>query len=398
MKYFGIYTFIISIAFLISTSCSKGDIPISTETKKHEIFIYNGMLSFESYDHLNAELLMFSELSNQEKEKWLNKYSIATYGSIFRKVIEKEDSISEYMFSLTKEEQETYLNQPQIHSDIYNHSMKMGIIKNVYEDDNTYFDVNLVDNTYSDFINLDGKIRIGNDILSINDCEKSLYLDINYETDIPEKARFIKLPIIDKEKIYLKSQDPHNWSEVKAAILYDRNWLGRNQKKVWAEIEGQSYLSKWLEGMTDYCSNTMHTDFVLKAYAQKRNFWGNFVFSGNFSPKVEMTGTWSYDFYYWNEQHSSWNDFKCGWYDYQKTRGTLLPNYHCYPIPNIYCRRSPLNISDYGNSWKMTVAPHGVLGSSIVTGQDGLWWAQAIRMLSMNITIKIDGYPFYFTK
>lgn len=382
---------ICAIAFY---SCSKEE-PIIADSNSPEVQIYNGMLAFESYDHLISEILIFSNLTGYEKNKWLNDFGIETYGKIFREVIRKEDSISNYLFSLPVQEQEVYLELPQIHSDFYIESINKGYIKIVQDDDNAYFDLNLADKAYAEFLNLEGKIRIGDDVLIINECEVILMVDVNYNQDIPEEARVIELPVFDRESIPLKSSDPHNWSEVKQAISYAPNWLGTNQKRVWAEIEGYSYLGTSIQGMTDWCSSTMHTTFKLKAYSQKRNFWGNFVFSGDFNPLVEMTGTWSYDYQYWNEYHSSWNTFQCGYYSYQRTTGTLLPNYYCYPNPDILCKRSPINESYYGNGWELPVAPHGILSHTIVSN---LWWAGAVRMISMNITIKIDNKPFYFNR
>jgi hypothetical protein len=41
----------------------------------------------------------------------------------------------------------------------------------------------------------------------------------NYELEIPEEARLVKLPVPDKEKVLLKSNDPHNWFEIKAIAI-----------------------------------------------------------------------------------------------------------------------------------------------------------------------------------
>jgi hypothetical protein len=67
----------------------------------------------------------------------------------------------------------------------------MGIIQEIKADDNEYFDLNLSDKKYADFLNLDGKVMIGNDIMSINECEKKIYINANLFESLRTKQKFL---------------------------------------------------------------------------------------------------------------------------------------------------------------------------------------------------------------
>jgi hypothetical protein len=133
---------------------------------------------------------LYKQLSKSEKNKWNKKNGIETYGNIFSEVIDTEDSISDYYMSLPIEEQEYYLTQPQVHSEIYEKSLNDGLIKVVSEDNNEYFDINLVDKVYADFVNLKGELMIGDDIYIIDGCEKKIYVGaaisdcLNYNVEV----------------------------------------------------------------------------------------------------------------------------------------------------------------------------------------------------------------------
>ena len=337
-----------------------------------------------------------NELSFNEKDQWFEKFGLTTYGRIFTKVMLAEDSISNYFESLPPEKQEFFRSKPQIYSDIYKDALDKGMIKVVTEPDNSYFDVNLFDKTSADFVSLDGKIKIGNTVYQFNDCETRIYTDVKDE-ELKLLADFKPLILDGRLNENLKSMDAYNWSENKNPWYYDHNWLGNPRKKIWAEILGESYMNISFEDETSTCCRSVYSNFVLKGFAQKRNFWGNFVFSGDFVPLIEMEGSWDYEYGYWNYDYNPNDNCLCGYYSSHMSLGhNDFPNYYCTPIHSSYCPTSPIDDSSYGNGWQHSVSPTGIFSYIIA---DGLWWYRAFSVYNIGITITIDGqddHAFHF--
>jgi hypothetical protein len=134
----------------------------------------------------------------------------------------------------------------------------------------------------------------------------------------------------------------------------------------------------------------------LKAYAQSRNFWGNFVF-GNWSPLVKFSGTWNYRHTSWYRDEPALGDqCLCGYQSTDDTDGyNNFPSYSCFPNPDYMCGTSPLNYEDYGNGYILPVTPDGIFPYS--WGDGGMWWSRPISVYNANITIKIDTQSFVFT-
>jgi hypothetical protein len=371
---------------------------ISDKEVKENVKVKDGMYVFEDYKHLRKTSILYKHLSKEEKNKWNNEYGVETYGTVFSKVISAEDSISDFYMSLPLEKQKDILKQPQVHSEIYKNSLKKGLIKKVSDDNNEYFDINLVEKVFSDFINLKGEFMIGDDLYIIDGCEKKVFLDVAFEDVNVANAEMIVLKTMNERNPMFKSADNVNdWSQVSEVKYYDKNWRGKYKKKVWAEIEGVSYLSEWMDGRTSDCSDYVHCDFILKAYARKRNFWGNYVISGNFWPKVEFSGTWDYTSTHWaDDNNPAKPDYcLCGYYNKVVHHGGF-PEYSCYPNENYMCETSPLDYTDYGNGYELPVAPHGHFRYDDIFNWP-YWWARPIDVYSADIDITIDGKLFNFT-
>jgi hypothetical protein len=287
---------------VIFTSCSEKNIEEMPANKtKVDVYVVNNMFAFQDSSHINRTIASFNKLSEKEKEEWYENYGIETYGHIFRKVIQQEDSISNYYFNLPEDKQMYFRSLPQVHSDQYKYALNKGVVKVVKTDDNEYFDINLIDRKYADFLNLDGKVIIGNNIISINECEEKVYFDaINCSSPI-DLSKFENVTIRTSESLKkeLKSGDPYNWSSTSTPRYYDKNFLGNYTKKTWAEIDGSSHLRIAFTDESSTCSRSVYCIFDLKSYAQKMNFWGNYVFT-NWTPTVIFNGTWSY-------KHVSWD-------------------------------------------------------------------------------------------
>jgi len=384
---------ILLISFIVFYSCNNTETTNFEEISEPQVYVTDGMFVFQSNEHIVAEMQKLNKLSFEKREQWFEKFGITTFGSVFTKVMLAEDSISNYFESLPSEEQDYYRSKPQIFSDLYKSALDNGIIKIVRESNSSYFDINLYDKTYADFINLDGKIKIGNNLYQISECETKIYTGVN-DKDLKDLTGLKPLIISRETEDNLKSVQASDWSEVKSPIYYDNNWLGNPRKKVWAEMLGESYMNISFEDETTSCCRSVYSNFVLKGFAQKKNFWGNFVFSGDFNPLIEMEGSWDYQYVYWNYDYDPNDSCLCGYYSSQKTYGyNDFPNYYCTPIHTNYCPTSPIDMSLYGNGWQPSVSPTGIFSYTVA---DGLWWARAFRVYNIDITITIDEYDFNF--
>lgn len=386
---------VISFPLFVSLACNKieiSDDEFGVYDPKVEVF--DDMFEFESFEHIEKVKYELNQLSFKEREQWFEKYNIDTYGRVFTQIMLAEDSISNYYEKLSLEDQQYYRSLPQVHSKEYQNAMDKGLIKLKIEGNNKFFDINLFDKSNADFVNLDGKIKIGQHIYYISECEIYIY-DNSQIKDSKNFQQTKPIMIINEEKLSeLKSVNENNWSEIKQPIYYDYNWLGSPRKKIWAEISGVSYLNLYFEDETSTCCRSVYSNFVLKGFAQKKNFWGNFVFSGDFNPLIEITGSWDYQYSYWSYDNNPNDNRLCGYYSSHMSYGyNDFPSYYCTPIHSAYCPTSPINMSLYGNGWQPSVSPTGIFSYTIA---NGLWWAAPFSVYNIDITISIDGYPFNF--
>jgi hypothetical protein len=386
----------IPILVLILSACNDVNSErINSNETENVIYIKDNMFVFQNNSQLNETLMSFDKLSEKEKKEWHKKYGIQTYGQIFREIIKKEDSISTYYFSLSEQQQQYFRNKPQVYSDLYKEALAKGIIKIVKEKDNEYFDLNLIDKKYAEFTNLDGKVIIGNNILSIDGCEEKIYLNaIEGSSKIDyTKLKSTLLKTNDETDNKLKSDDIYSWSQISDPEYYDPGLLG-NRKKVWAEIEGSSHLALVIAGETTTCARWVYCIFDLKGYAQKRNFWGNFVF-GNWSTNITFDASWNYEHYSWDVDAQPGDNCLCGYYDSEIATGyNNFPAYGCYPNPATLCPTSPYYEEAVGNGCIRPLTPEGMIPYEF--GNGGFWWARPIKVFDASVIITIDGKVFEF--
>ncbi len=370
---------------MVFSSCDENNSKNEVKPDETEAIVYvkDNMLVFQDYAHINSEIAKFNKLSINDKRKWLKSYGVETYGQVFRDVMEKEDSISNYYSNLPEEDQKYFLSQPQVYSELYKQTLDKGIIKVVRTSDNEYFDLNLVNKKYADFLNLNGRLVIGKDIISVSECEEKIFIDAIANLSEIDYSKLKSLTLKESNTLKSVNDNESDWSQTSSPIYYDKNFLGKNTKKVWAEIEGSSRLIPSLyseyNDETSYWAKNLTCTFELKAYAQSRNFWGNFVF-GNWSTEVIFDAEWSY------------------WYAYQFP-GSLdqitcyddFPSYSCTPNPDYVCPTSPYYEVGMGNGYIQPLSPDG---SWQKNGE--AYFVRPINISTYDINIWIDGKKFEF--
>jgi hypothetical protein len=155
--------------------------------------------------------------------------------------------------------------------------------------------------------------------------------------------------VYDKNKLKSTSDwDIVNWTQNMDFYQFDKNWKGNYTKrvKVWIDGHSEPYGTPEHSGCYEYLNCT----FVLRAEAQKKNFWGNWVY-GDYFPVLTFSADW-YS-HYWVFTNVTYG---CGLYDTS------------YPYVSSGNRTSPISNENIGgvNNAFINLTPHGVYRSSPV--------------------------------
>lgn len=365
--------------FLIQ-SCETDSISDSSKTDPilqidHEEFIpsfdvnvINGMLSFESKLAFDVTKLEIATANRKAVNNWEKRLGIKTPANIFYEVMLAEDSISSYYENLPESEQEYWRNQEPMHSDIYYASLSSKNLTLVPDGEGgKYFDLNLFDRTAAGVINSEGFVMVEGQIFQytsnafkmitdgdINKIEVIKSINNNYVKDniVVEVYSGDRL----KSTLYDWSND---WTQTMLDIPtinkewyeFDKNWRGKYQKRVKVWIDGHS---EPYGDFDDYCAQYINCTFILRAEAQKRNFWGNWVY-GDYIPNLTFNASWTYS--YKDYSNDPYITYGCGVY---QTTKTSVPAYSCTANPSYMCPTSPYSvISEPANNAYFNLTPHG---------------------------------------
>lgn len=322
MKYKIIQSLYILLAFSI-LSCHKEQIFDKETTTGNEslvdvfkpsteINIKNGMLVFESIDDLHVVLTEMRNSTPKSIDLWEKEMGIKTPAGVFNDVINAEDSISFYYENLSESEQAYWRNQPQVHSNVYSEALKNGLIQIVPDGEGgTYFQLNLADNSMAGVVNLNGLVMVDRQIFQYTaaaikiikdgDHEKVVLLN-DFEDDFEDDTYILFDYTTTPDQSEQRNVSPgYNWTQA-------NNWQSTGNKtrvKVW--VDGHS---KGVVTYGDYCASTVNVHYVLRAEAQRKNFWGNWVYSNNYWPSLAFYAHWSYVF-------RLYEGTSCGVYHYE---------------------------------------------------------------------------------
>jgi hypothetical protein len=320
-----------------------------------EISLTNGMLVFETQEDLYATIAEMNSVNRQSLDLWEKQLGIQTPASIFNAVINAEDSISNYYESLPESEQSFWRNQQPIHSEIYLQALEKGIIHLVPDGESgVYFELNLFDKSMASLVNIDGLVVAEGQIykfmpnsvkvITDGDVEKiEMLISTNNLNDNDNIIVFEHSK--DEGQNDLKSVDPgYNWTQ-------DQGWKStgsRTRVKVWIDGHSEAYLG----AIFSHCAQFLQVTYTVRAQAQKKNFWGNWVYSNDYWPSLTFYAEWSYNY----------RSYAC---DPYITSGCGI--YHCeYSyVPPSGSQQAPCNYSipSYNNAF-INLHPHGIWSSS----------------------------------
>jgi len=387
----------LSLTVVVFIGCEKEN--STNETKKvtekmvdavkayqpsNEIKVINGMLAFESKIAFDVTKLEIANADRKSVDLWEKSIGIKTPASVFYAVVNAEDSISRYYESLPIKDQDYWLKQPEVHSEIYENALNNSIVKLLSDGEGgQYFDLNLYDKTTAGVVNMEGFVIVegqihqytSNAIKIILDgdmekMEKLKSINKTYEDD------YIVITVYDdiREEIS-KSVYGHNWTRT-AGWQYPTS---RKRVKVWIDGHSESYGNAY----NSSCTQFLRCTFVVRAEAQKKNFWGNWKYSDYF-PSLSFNANWSYT--YRNYSCDPYITYGCGLYDCQFN---YVPAYSCTGNPSYMCPTSPHSAYYPGvNNAYLNLTPHGIWSSSPKFFSDAF-------TVHGNLSATIDGKSFY---
>jgi hypothetical protein len=370
----------------------KGETVASNATSNPALNVYqsaqveHGMLVFASKQEMDMAMIELNSLTIAEFEAWEKSKNINTQFSAFNAVVKEEGKISDYYESLPAEEQATARNQPQPHSDIYNEMMDKGVLMLIKDNDgNEYFNYAVSNPTMTKVINLEGFVKAGDWIYQFNDKGVKIILDGDFSKI--ETLKSMNENLTDKTYVIHQS-NPHSGVQDRAI---SNNWTvntpwttsGKRRWKVWLDGHSESY-----GGLIDEdCTQFLNCAHTVRSEAQKKNFWGNWVYN-DFYPSLSFTHVWSYNY-------CRYNDNLCGLY---KTCFSSVAPYSCTGNPSFMCPTSPHTASyPSTNNGFFNQTPHGVWSASGPYWPSGLGYFSDAFDATGNVNATYNGTAFIFS-
>jgi hypothetical protein len=369
-----------------------------------EITVNNGMLVFKTKADMDVTMLEITASDRQAVDAWEQKMGIQTPASVFNKVVAAEDSVSKHYENLPQEEQNYWLTQPQVHSEIYNKAHALGFIQEVKGlDGNVYFDYNLSDNAMNSVVNSDGFVIVEGRIFQYTpDATKTI---LNGDVKLITSLKSLNTTCTTENIIVQMTKDAvpmrmskqvqggvypgFNWTQKKLGLpdpydgdgwyRWDKNWKGNytKRKRVW--IDGHS--ERYGTNNNPTCNSAVNCTYIVRAEYQELNFWGTWKYTNN-SQSFTMSATWSY-------QYGKYVDvsYGCGsnpdWFYY-------VSPYNCGGAIN--CPTSPYSYSYPSvNNAFINLTPHGTW---IVS--NGPWFSDAFLVYSATLNSTIGGLAFNY--
>ncbi len=307
----------------------------------------HGMLAFASKENLDLRLIELNRLSFEEFKEWEKNLGIETQRGAFDRVAQAEEAISDYYESLPVEKQKIYRKMPVVHSELYKEMLDRKIITIVKDADGSeYWDYAVSDPSLANVLNMNGFVKIGDWICQYTPEGFKIILDGDFNK-IEQLQTITKNYKDDTFLVHFKKEDEQRTKAISHSWGNDTGFdICCNNKKRWKVLVTGS--SEPLYGeIEDDCTNFLSCVNQVKAQAQKRNFWGQFVFTLSFTPSLSFTNTWSYDY-------TRYTDGLCG---LNKQSFYSVGSYSCTVNP---CPTSPHTASyPTVNNGTFNMTPHG---------------------------------------
>jgi hypothetical protein len=251
----------------------------------------DGILYFKSLQIMNEYIEKYSKLSNLEQKKIDSKNKVISLHSIYSDIIEKEDALEgDYM-----KKNKVFKGAKIPHSVEYRQALLRG---NIIETPDTLnsisVDLNICFQNYKYVLNSDRLVIIADTIYQFS------------------KNNFKTMPYKNKEefKIFVNTNEPNiklgiNVFNLSNSKSTQQKACGSNcikfdwsRKSIWVYISNKTRVMHKVDGTACgncTCGPWSKVIFYYEFDAQRKNFFGNWVNSNQFTPNFSMNGSWQYD-------------------------------------------------------------------------------------------------------
>jgi hypothetical protein len=266
---------------------------------------WNDMLVFNSWADFDKTLDDISSSTSPQVDSWENTLAFLSQRRIFRQVEAAEDSINTYYKGLPAFQQAYYASQPEPFSNQLTYWLQKGVIKNVTDasDNSVYWDYNLINEGVAPLVNEKGLVKVGGKIVQFT---QGNLVKVILDGDFAKVANLPNLTTPIKTTDYwVYNAKPesvpeacfgNNWSKTNSWVSFAPDVFGNNQKRVKVELSGSSsayIFGPAVSGCTGIPFGTLCTNQI-KTMAQKKNFWGVFKYTSEFSPALSIVdATWT---------------------------------------------------------------------------------------------------------
>jgi hypothetical protein len=223
----------------------------------YEVKEEDGMLVFDSKIAFDVTLVEILNSDPEMVDDWYTSIGVETFYKVFNQVVEAEEAIETFLFSLPQPEQEYWKMQAEYHSDEYKKAIVDEILIASNEEGNSTYDYNLVDKTVATVVNknrlvqIEGKIHQYNDnsILIVNKDD----IDLLKSKKLEENEKVI---VITKDDCKLKSVNSlYNWTQESLFREYGEG--SRHRARFWIDGHSEMVIHQFSDGSwtNDHCSD-----------------------------------------------------------------------------------------------------------------------------------------------
>ena len=334
----------LAILIFSSISCKKNNEEIHVNVKEGFI-VKNGIISFESKDLMLKTIYNIANLTEKDRAKWEIEHGFISQRRIIQNIIKDEvlqDSLDMKKYAGISVDK---INKSDNHSLSYKNALSKGIIKLINEGTSEeYWDYNIYDHRYIDYINEDGLFAIGDTLYQVTNNSLKGMKTNNYsnahlliEASKPDEKNNIFF-IFKLSSLKASSPGP---------IGTDWGYSSTRKNRLNLTINLSIY--NILYGGNNNCSFNLINDVYVQC--QYRNWLGNWKYD-DAETDLTITGSWTISCFYYPQYYSgSFSSFYLYANDYKSSHspdsGNTSPYQSIFQInPNSQNINVPWYIAD----------------------------------------------------
>lgn len=274
----------------------------------------DGYLQFESFDDLDAFLAEVNLADPGAVNDWEDNLGLISQRKIFSKAMISEDSLESYLTSLSPSQQTTVLGSGEYHSTRLNSAITNGKLKNYTGNDaSVFWDYTLVEPSVAAAVNSDGLVKVdsllikysnGSFIYIAKDGDPGTIATAEAYTDDFEDddMKVIKLAPYNPDGPNHPTENDPGLQPRGSCSSYATQTINFSLTHAWVNPTSKKRVRAWIDGSATSnwgspCRYGTTCTFFLRTQAQKKNFWGKWVYSSEWSPSCQVDdGDWDYTF------------------------------------------------------------------------------------------------------